>query len=451
MNGAFPPLPEPLSRAVAELGFTAPTPIQAAALPIALEGRDLVARSRTGSGKTAAFALPLLARIDLGWRGPQALVLCPTRELATQVATAIRALGRHLPGLRVRTLVGGEPGGTQRRALEEGAHVVVGTPGRVNDHLDRGSFDPGRIAVAVLDEADRMLDMGFAEQVELVLGALPGDRLTLFFSATYPRSIAEMSAAWQRDPAHVAVDDDAPDDLRQVACVVEDKEAALTTILRAHPGPALVFSAMKATALARAQALDALGIPARYLGGDLEQLDRDRVLACLRTGGVRALVATDVAGRGLDVDALPLVVNVELPGRPEVYVHRVGRTARAGKEGLAVALAHPSEGEKLRRYGDATGRPLDVVPLDVLAAELAALPRGESWVTLELEAGRRDKLRPGDVLGALTGDGGLVASEVGRIVVGERRTWVGVAQARVGDALAGLARVKGRRLRVTRA
>ncbi|MFN7147347.1 MAG: DEAD/DEAH box helicase, partial [Myxococcota bacterium] len=313
------PLPAPLLRAVTELGYPGMTEIQARTLPGLLAGGDLVARSRTGSGKTVAFALPLLARVDLARRRPQALVLCPTRELGAQVAATIRTLGRHLPGLRVLLVSGGQPGGPQRRALEEGVHVLVGTPGRVRDHVERGSLDPHHIRVAVLDEADRMLDMGFQEDVELILAGLPDERQTLFFSATYPRSIEEMSATWQRDPAHVVVEDpveEAPT-LRQVACVTEDRESVLVALCQSH-GPTLVFANFKASAAALCDTLRGAGLAAAYLGGDLEQRDRDRILAQLRNRSIQVLVATDVAARGLDVDDLALVVNAELPPKPEV-------------------------------------------------------------------------------------------------------------------------------------
>ncbi len=464
-------LPAPLLRAVDELGFPTLTPVQARALPPLLAGRDLVGRARTGSGKTVAFGLPLLTRVDLGRRRPQALVLCPTRELGAQVATTLRTLGRHLPGLRVLLVSGGQPGGPQRRALEEGVHVLVGTPGRVRDHLDRGAFDPRHLRVAVLDEADRMLDMGFAPDVEQILAALPAERQTMFFSATFPRSIADMSEAWQRDPVHVVVEEtaEAPATLRQVACAVEDKPAALLALCRAHPGPTLVFANLKATAAALAEDLRRAGVAAAYIGGDLEQRDRDRVLAMLRNKSLAALVATDVAARGLDVDELALVVNVDLPGAPESYVHRVGRTGRAGRAGLAVALAAPREEGKLRRYEAFSGLPIERLSLDDLLSSIPSLlgqggfappqrppdaPAGPvaPMVTLRIGGGRKDKLRPGDILGALTGDVGLPAADVGRIEIHDHLAYVAVARDAADRAYEALAsgRIKGRRFRVER-
>jgi ATP-independent RNA helicase DbpA len=449
---AFLPLglPPALLRAVGELGFVVPTPVQSAALPPGLAGRDVVARSRTGSGKTVAFALPLLARVDITLRRPQAIVLCPTRELGAQVAASIRALGRHLPGLRVLLVAGGQPGGPQRRALEEGVHVIVGTPGRAKDHLERDAIETRYVRVVVLDEADRMLDMGFRDDVEHILSALPVARQTLLFSATWLDSTAEMSTAWQRDPAHVVVTEEAesPRALREVACLVDDKVAALVELCGAHPGPTIVFCNMKTTAADCAHALSRAGVAADYIGGDLEQHDRDRVLAQLRNQSLRVLVATDVAARGLDVDDLALVVNFDLPPKPEVYVHRIGRTGRAGRSGLAVSLVNAREADRVARHDGDT--PIERVALATLIPA-DRRPAPAPMVTLFIGGGRKDKLRPGDILGALTGDAQLTAADVGKIEIQERFAYVAVAR-NVADAavqrLGG--RIKGRSFRIER-
>jgi ATP-independent RNA helicase DbpA len=442
-----------------ELGFDAPTPIQSAALPPLLAGRDLVGRAPTGSGKTLAFGIPLLSSLDSSQRGPQALVVCPTRELASQVAGALRTFGRRMPGLRVLVAAGGIPGGPQRQALEEGVHVVVGTPGRLVDHLERGSLDPRSVRMLVLDEADRMLEMGFAEDMERVLRALP-PRQTALFSATFPPDIQALASRWLNDPAEVSVGvTEAPAALRQLACLVPNaappadeprvdpaKVDVLVPLLRRHPR-ALVFCNFKSSATALALSLVDAGLAAAPFHGDLDQPARDDVLAALRNGTLRVLVATDVAARGLDVEGLDLVVNAELPPSPEVYVHRVGRTARAGAAGLAVSLVGPREERRLAA-GEALAGPVRRVEATTLLAgpEVAVRP----MATLRIRAGRKDKLRAGDILGALTADAGFSATDIGRIEIADRVTWVGVAQERAAEMLEwlGEGKVKGRRFRV---
>ncbi len=473
-------LPAALLQVLGELGYTLPTPIQAQTVPPLLAGRDLVGHSPTGSGKTLAFALPILAGILVPRRRVQALVLCPTRELAAQVATTIRTAGRHIPGLRVLVLGGGVPSGPQRQALEEGVHVVVGTPGRVRDHLDRGSLDAFHLQTVVLDEADRMLDMGFQEDVEHILGGLPSPRQSVFFSATWPPTVAAMSDAWQQDPAHVTIAEEASrlPDLRQVACVVdaEDKEMALRTLICAGlAGPslasALVFCNHKVSVSALTDALEDAGVAVGCLHGDLEQRERDRVMAKLRNGSVRVLVATDVAARGLDVDGLDLVVNVEIPASAIVYVHRVGRTGRAGKRGIAVSFVTSRERTKLERIEAFTGVAIESLSLGDLVAEwrpaqpsagappasgsapAGAAPVGAAAMeTLFIGGGRKDKLRPGDILGALTGEAGFVAADIGRIEIHDRFAYVAVSRT-IADAAherLSTGRIKGRHFRVER-
>jgi ATP-independent RNA helicase DbpA len=435
------PLSAALRRAVAELGFEEMTPIQVAALPPLLAGRDVSGRADTGTGKTVAFSLPLLQALELGFRRVQGLVLCPTRELAMQVTADLRALGKRTAGLRVVPVVGGQPGALQAKTLAEGAHVVVGTPGRTLDHLRRGTLDLSAVRVLVLDEADRMLELGFGDDMAAIRAFLPADRQTALFSATFPEAITQLSAGWQRDAVHVEVEERAPT-IDAHAAIVENKLAALDHLLRAlQPSAALVFCNFKRVVAETAVALQRAGFAAAALHGDLEQVDRDRVLASFRNGSVRVLVATDVAARGLDVDGLPLVVNFELPARPEDYVHRVGRTGRAGREGQAWALVTASEERK--------------VPEGVLRATLPAPgpeagPLASGWATLWLGAGRRDKLRPGDVLGALTGDCGLDGADVGKFEILDRWAFVAVSSRVVGAALRGLAKhgVKGKRVRV---
>ena len=311
-------LSPPLLEVVAELGFTACTEVQEKCIPLLLAGCDLVAQAPTGTGKTAAFALPMLEKISLASRTPTALVLCPTRELSAQVARDIRKLGRRHAGLRVLVLAGGEPRRRQTSALEEGAHVIVGTPGRLLDHLRRKDLDLATIRFVVLDEADRMLDMGFEDDMQTLLAAAPTPRQTAFFSATFPRSIEAMGRKHQSAPVRVTIETPASDEheVKQFVMRVEPehKLGTLRWVLEHHPHEsALVFANFKASVAEIESALAAVGLSTGALHGDLEQFDRDRVMAKFRNGSTRVLVATDVAARGIDIAGLDLVVNYELP------------------------------------------------------------------------------------------------------------------------------------------
>ncbi len=450
-------LSEPSLRVVRELRFDQPTPIQTLALPPLLAGRDLLGEAPTGSGKTLAFALPILEGMDLAQRTIQALVLCPTRELATQVAASIRTFGRHRPGLRVILLCGGTPAAPQRKSLEEGAHLVVGTPGRVVDHLGRG-LDLATLRTVVLDEADRMLDMGFADAVQTILRALPTPRQTLLFSATLPATIAAMSRTWQRHAVHVRVAESAEHRplIRQIVHPVapQDRQAALGAVLRAHkPASALVFCNFKESARSVALLLAKAGFAADALHGDLDQRERDKVMAKFRNGTVRVLVATDVAARGLDVAGLAAVVQFEFAGSPEVYVHRIGRTGRAGVPGLAIALVGPGDADKLAACEAAGVGKIERQPVPTHNPHHAPGPASSAAVdTLFISGGRKDKLRASDILGALTGEAGLQAGGIGRIEIGERLTYVAIAQPVLGQLLARLQslRIKGRNFRIER-
>jgi ATP-independent RNA helicase DbpA len=443
---------------VEELGFAKLTPIQAASIPVLLAGRDLVGQSQTGSGKTAAFALPILEKLRLETREVAALVLCPTRELSAQVAREVRKLGRRHAGLAVLVLAGGEPLGRQSHALERGVHVVVGTPGRVLDHLRRRSLRVHRVATVVLDEADRMLDMGFQEDMEKILKALPVARQTVFFSATFPDSIEALSQKHQQEPAFVRIEAEAQDqpDIRQLVVFAdqEHKLKALRRLLEHHPHEsALVFANLKVTVAEIAKALSGAGMSADSLHGDLEQYDRDRVLAKFRNESTRVLVATDVAARGIDVKDLDLVVNFDLPAQPEIYVHRIGRTGRAGNTGLAVSLCAAREQHKLEAIEAYTGaalpRAATVAGETVTAAQ--ALGRDAKMATLRILAGRKQKLRPGDILGALTGEaGGLDASDVGKIEIHDHFAYVAVSKGLSRAAQKSLSdgRIKGKKFPV---
>jgi ATP-independent RNA helicase DbpA len=449
-----------LSGVAAELGFEKLTGIQAASMPPLLAGLDLIGQSATGSGKTVAFALPLLQRLELATRELQGLVLTPTRELAAQVARELRRLGRRQPGLSVALLAGGEPVREQTRALERGAHLAVGTPGRVLDHLRRRTLRVHRVATIVLDEADRMLDMGFQADIEKVLKALPSSRQVVLFSATFPEAIRELSKKYQKSPVSVSVDaalGSKPDIVELVVRTsANEKLEALRWALEAHPHEsALVFANQKITVAELERALLAQGVSVSSLHGDLEQRDRDRVMAKFRNGSTRVLLATDVASRGIDLDNLSLVVNLDLPSQPEVYVHRIGRTGRAGKSGLAISLCTPADDPKLRAIEEFTGRSLTQAGPERRGGARPDAPQvvGAAMDTLRLSGGRKDKLRAGDILGALTGEaGGLRGTDVGKIEIHDQFSFVAVAKAVSQRALVSLGegRIKGRRFRVTR-
>jgi len=453
------PLSPALLRAVNELGFERLTPIQAQSLPLLLAGKDVIGQSVTGSGKTAAFALALLQRLSLGERELGGMIVCPTRELSAQVAREFRKLGKHLPGLSVLVLAGGQPVRPQADALDRGVHVVVGTPGRIVDLLERRRLRVHRVSMVVLDEADRMLEMGFLDDVARILNALPKERQTVLFSATFPDSIEALTQKYQRDSVRVNAAPAAAARLSieervlHVRAAADDKLEALARTLEHYaPDSALVFANRKVSVAEVEQALAAQGWSVASLHGDLEQFDRDRVMAKFRNGSTRVLVATDVAARGIDLDSLDLVVNFDLPKQPETYLHRIGRTGRAGRRGLAVSLCAAGERHILDSIENARGQAL-------LVSDVAAMPRAAGPVavsdakmqTLRIFGGRKDKLRPGDILGALTGEaGGLLGADVGKIEIHDRFAYVAVSKAVSERALLSLrdGQIKGRRFRV---
>jgi len=366
-------LGEPLLKALADVGYESPSPIQAATIPHLLAGKDVLGQAQTGTGKTAAFALPLLARLDPAVNSPQALVLCPTRELGIQVAEAFQKYAAHLPGFRVLPIYGGQGYGPQLQALRRGVHVVVGTPGRIIDHLDKGSLDLSHLRTLVLDEADEMLRMGFIDDVEAILKKMPAVRQTALFSATMPHAIRRIAQTYLKEPVEVTIEAKTrtADNIRQRSWEVSGmhKLDALTRILEAEPFDAMiVFARTKQATDELAEKLQARGFSAAAINGDVVQAQRERTIAQLKDGKIDILVATDVAARGLDVDRISHVVNYDVPYDTESYVHRIGRTGRAGRSGEAILFIAPRERSMLRAIERATRQPITPMELPTVAA-----------------------------------------------------------------------------------
>ncbi|MEQ1800694.1 MAG: DEAD/DEAH box helicase [Gammaproteobacteria bacterium] len=366
-------LPDPLLKALADVGYESPSPIQAETIPPLLAGRDLVGQAQTGTGKTAAFALPILARLDLQKFGPQALILAPTRELAIQVAEAFHKYAKHLPGFHVLPIYGGQAYGPQLGGLRRGAHVVVGTPGRVIDHLNRGSLNLAGLTTLVLDEGDEMLRMGFIDDVELVLEKSPPGRQVVLFSATMPAEIRRIAKKHLKNPAEITIRNTTSTvaNTRQRYWMVSgmQKLDAITRILEVEPFDGMIiFARTKVATEEIAERLEARGFAAAALNGDMVQAQRERTIARLKNGDLDILVATDVAARGLDVDRISHVVNYDIPYDTEAYVHRIGRTGRAGRKGEAILFVVYREQGMLRAIERATKQPIEPMNLPTAAA-----------------------------------------------------------------------------------
>jgi len=434
-----------------ELGYLTMTPVQAAALPAILEGRDVRVQAQTGSGKTAAFGLGLLQQIDASLFQTQSLVLCPTRELADQVANELRRLARFLPNTKILTLCGGQPFGAQRDSLQHAPHIIVATPGRLLDHLQKGTVSLDALQTLVLDEADRMLDMGFSDAINEVIRFAPASKQTLLFSATWPEAIAAISGRVQQNPLTIEIDsvETLPAIEQQFFDTTQrGKIPLLQKLLSQHqPASCVVFCNTKKDCQAVCDALNAAGQSALSLHGDLEQRDRDQTLVRFANGSARVLVATDVAARGLDIKSLELVVNYELAWDPEVHVHRIGRTARAGNSGLALSFCAPEEAQRANILAEMLNIKLNWVnaPQDVTVKPLVA-----EMATLCIDGGKKAKMRPGDVLGALTGDMGLDGADIGKIAVHPAHVYVAVRQSVAQKAWKGLqnGKIKGKTCRV---
>ncbi len=432
------------------MGYQVMTPVQAQSLPLVLLGNDLIAQAETGSGKTAAFGIGLLTRLNVRVYNVQALVLCPTRELADQVSKEIRRLASFIPNVKLLTLCGGVPYGPQSGSLEHGAHIIVGTPGRVMKHLRKGSLKLARLRTLVLDEADRMLDMGFYDDIAEIVAATPGNRQTLLFSATYPEAIKNISASMQKTPGRISVEaTHTQSKIEQVFYEVTGAGKRVTALvaLLGHYNPAscVIFCNTKQQCQEIADTLQVKGFSVLALHGDLEQRDRDQVLVRFSNKSCSILVATDVAARGLDIKDLEAVINFELSQDPEVHIHRIGRTGRAGKAGLALSLYIAAESYRVNAIEDYQKSPISFSAIDSLQVN-HKLDNRPPMVTLCIDGGRKGKVRPGDILGALTSESGIAGDQVGKIDIFDRQAYVAIERSMADKALEQLStgKIKGR-------
>ena len=430
------------------------TAIQEKALPEVLLGNDLIAKAKTGSGKTAAFGIGTLLKLNTRNFATQALVLCPTRELATQVANELRKLARFTENVKILTLCGGQSIGPQIGSLEHGAHIVVGTPGRIKDHLRKKTLHLNQVSTVVLDEADRMLDMGFADEIRDIIAQTPSQRQTLLFSATYPKTIASLSADILKQPVRVEVESTHTQSQIEQHFFEIDKENKLNNLSailsKYQPEFAVIFCNMKQTCNDVQQHLKAFGYSAKAIHGDLEQRDRDQILVQFANRSCSILIATDVAARGLDIDDLPCVINYDLTRDAEVHTHRIGRTGRAGKQGMALNLYQPSEAYKVAAIEKNFNTEFPVT--EIPAEDSSYQPPRPPMTTLSILGGKKNKVRPGDILGALTGDAGIQGNQVGKINVYDFVAYVAVERqvARKATERLSQGKIKGRKFKVRR-
>ena len=435
-----------------KMGYETMTPIQAASLPLSLAGQDVIAQAKTGSGKTAAFGLALLSKLNPRFFGTQALVLCPTRELATQVAQELRRLASYQQNIKVVVLCGGQSIGPQIGSLEHGAHIVVGTPGRIQDHLRKETLDLSQVSTVVLDEADRMLEMGFIEAIAAIVSVTPRSRQTLLFSATYPPDIERLSREYQSNPARVTVEttESKPAIEERFFEVSKEGKAQAMLALLSHfqPESSVLFCNTKQSVRDAVDELRSAGVSVDALHGDMEQRDRDQVLVRFKQKSLSVLVASDVAARGLDVDDLAMVMNVDMPRDPDIYTHRIGRTGRAGKSGLALSLVAKSEQYKLEHLSAFIERDFHKEAWQSLPLTREGLPKPQNC-TVAVNVGRRQKIRAGDLVGAFVNELGLPGSALGNITLSENQSFVaverGIAKAQLKKMLE--FKVKGRAAR----
>jgi len=432
------------------LGYDSMTPIQQLSLPVILSGKDVIGQGKTGSGKTAAFGLGLLQKLNVKSFKAQSIVLCPTRELADQVASEIRKLARAIHNIKVLTLCGGAPFGPQIGSLEHGVHIVVGTPGRIEEHLRKGTLKLDHITTLVLDEADRMLDMGFQDTIDQIIEKIPTQRQTLLFSATFPDEIASIAERVMQNPTMVeAPSTHEESTIKQYfykANSADDRMMALRLLLAKYkPDSVLVFCNTKIDTQDVADELIYYGFYALAIHGDLDQRERDQALIRFSNKSISVLVATDVAARGLDIDSLDMVINFNIAHDAEVHVHRIGRTGRAGRSGIACTLYGDRETHKLNALE------LDIDPDTLPSDSLLDKPiKKPAMTTLKIDGGKKQKLRPGDIVGGLTGKDGIPGDKIGKIIVASNWSYVAVSSELVKQALKKISndKLKGRSFRV---
>ncbi len=437
------------------LGYLQMTPIQEKGLPIILSNRDFIGQANTGSGKTAAFALGILVKLDLTIQRPQALVLVPTRELAEQVAGEIRRLARFASNIKVLTISGGSEERHKMKSLKQGAHIIVGTPGRIKKLLETGMLIASDIKVLVLDEADRLLEIGTIEEINRIASFTPAARQTMLFSATFPHGIKTLSASLQDDAAQITIDSQhQTGTIKQLFFKVEDdkNDALLRLLGHYNPDSCIIFCNSRETCNKVAGLLRTKKIDSLQIHSDLEQQDRTMILIKFENKSCRILVATDLASRGLDVKDVSLIINYDLPSDHELYVHRIGRTGRAGQEGLALSLYTHPERSQLRVIADYLKTDCVIKDLNELD-KIKGVVMSPFMSTIYISGGRKDNIRPGDILGALTKEAGLKGDEVGKIHILEVNSYVAIAHDKVGPAIQCLnaKNIKGKKFRVGKA
>ncbi len=450
------PLSKNFIHNLTSLNYKEMTPIQEKSIPQVLENKDVIAQAKTGSGKTAAFGIGLLNKLDSQNYQTQSLILCPTRELADQVSKELRRLARAIANTKITTLCGGTPIVPQTTSLEHQPHIVVGTPGRVLKHLQKENLKLNSLKTLVLDEADRMLDMGFYDDIMRIIDFTPTKRQTLLFSATFPKQIKKISSSIQQQPVEIAVEIIHDENkIKQIFYETEKhmRSDALVTLLKHYtPQSSVVFCNRKQQCKELAEDLWAQGFHAVALHGDLEQKERDLKLVQFSNKSSSILIATDVAARGLDIKDLQAVINFELSPDPEIHIHRIGRTGRAGKEGLALSLFTASESPKINALEDYQKKPVTIKQISSLK-EQSDIKIKPPMNTLCINAGRKNKIRAGDILGALTKNTGLAGKHIGKIDIFDIVTYVAVEQAVTKQALKILSdgKIKGRNYRVRKA
>ena len=441
-------LPSDLLTNLNLLNYTEMTPIQQATLPHILDKKDIIAKAKTGSGKTLAFALPLALNIKAKQQHPQALIIAPTRELSEQIATEIKRVARYKSDVKVITLYGGTSLTRQVESLQKGADIIVGTPGRLLDHFSRESFELKDIKTLILDEADRMLDMGFADDILKLVSNLPKKRQTLLFSATYPDDISKLSEKVLDNPIKIELEgqEEQPLKIKEYAFEVSNKDKALITTLQSfQPNLAIIFCNTKVKTNEVGDMLHEKGFDVAVLNGDLEQYQRQEMLLQFANGSLPILVATDLASRGLDIESVELIINYDFPHKTEEYTHRIGRTGRAGADGIAVSICNEYEKNKI----DEIRPTLQLNDIKELKINKNFYMQGEVG-TLSIEGGKKKKLRAGDILGTLCKDIGLDVKDIGKINIFDTHSYVAINKNVIKKAFNGLknGKIKKRKFRV---